>query len=438
MVVKMHDILTSARDGDHRLPPISDGTCEDIRASDKVGVGSVVAPTAQKPLAIPVCFIHRSTQRAAAGGVSGVYADSTNTVLLRELFDPCFHLPRCPRGHRLPKRLASVLAFSGLYPGQVLNRYGLDLIPRQLLYRPVYVVGALRACALLCLAAGFLSGNFLAKFLHVRADRRSVGACEQLVDTHINTQFRSRGLQGRVGDINVDGNPPVAQGAPLLNGRTRHAQPVIGPLVRLDRDDNAISFNQTCDSHRKVKGAREFVYSADKAAEIKGAPHHGTGGLLSQGLRRLARQDDGFQGLLQTVGLVPVGKTSTADPVHRGLVEFSAGQPQGVDELVRDAVKFPAQGIQPPLLGGCKVLCAELDSADHLDLRLSFGCSGFDRDLLQQPAFGHVSAPCLRDDIRYLTCIGEPLGMSVADSQSGCGIGQFDTSFHNSPLFVLL
>ena len=201
MVVKMNDISTSGRDGDHRLPPVSVGSHENVRASDVIGIGSVVATDAHELLAIPVCFVRRPTQRAVTGGVSGIDAYNTNTVLLGELNDPCFHLPRCPRGHRLAKILSSVLLFSGLDSLQVLYRDHSHLIPRQLLNRTIDVTFALRTSALLRLASRFLPPYLLADHLHLGTKHLPVGTRHQLVHADIDPKFGSLGLHISVGKI---------------------------------------------------------------------------------------------------------------------------------------------------------------------------------------------------------------------------------------------
>src|SRR5215510_14846515 len=109
---------------------------ENYLRSDRIGVTCATTDDAQKFLSVAVFFMRRSALGTGSGSVGRIYANKTNTVLLRFVFDPVEYPPVGPRRHRFTKRFASALLFATLQIVKGFDANRVDGAPRQLIDRP--------------------------------------------------------------------------------------------------------------------------------------------------------------------------------------------------------------------------------------------------------------------------------------------------------------
>lgn len=126
-----HDLL---RPWGLYAPKNRQGTNEDVRCSDKVGIRCVAATDTTKLLSLAIILRHLATELTGTlpGGIGRRHRHKQNTVLLRFGLYPVEHLPVCPGCHSLSKSFAPILLISPFHVVQFLHTYGTKRGPGQL------------------------------------------------------------------------------------------------------------------------------------------------------------------------------------------------------------------------------------------------------------------------------------------------------------------
>src|SRR4030042_139724 len=260
MVVEMNDIstLSVGRRGDHRLPRVAESTSEHIQRSDVVGVRAVVTPDTLKALSSPVFPCHRPTAWACPGGISGINGDETNTVLLRQVYDPCDDLPICPRGNRLTEVLRPTLLLSSFQVIEVLNTDSSHGVPRELFGYLVDIVLPRPRSPQPAFTPRFAASDARADIPGLRTVFVAVGVNQQLVDPDVHRKRASISRRG-IWNPNPQRSPTIAKCTTLEQSGSRFAEPMVQASMRFEGNNDRAALNKAGDLEYIIEGALAFL-----------------------------------------------------------------------------------------------------------------------------------------------------------------------------------
>ena len=324
-----------------------ESTIESIQCSDEVGVRTVVALDTSKGLSFPVFLGYPPTVRACPGGIARVVGDEENTVLLGQLVNPLDCLPVCPGGHGLPETFTSTFFLSFLHASKIFSSDHCKLIPRKSFDFGVDEVLSSSSGSKPPSAPWSAATDSLANSFKSLAVPSIVGIDEKLIVADIYSQYLSfeyfirRNLV--YGDSDPKGQQIVPKGTALKELCSRFIEPVAKSLMRLERNYDRSTPNEAGDLEDVIEGSFPGFDLSHEAREPHGFCYPWFSSPCPKGIGGLSGRDNSLDGDFQTVGSVPVRKTSARDLVQGLGVETSGIEPEVIDVSICTGSNFSEQ-----------------------------------------------------------------------------------------------
>lgn len=245
-------------------------TNEHIHCTDVICICGKPAVHAAKVLCSPTFFRHRFAERTCSGGISGIDSNKTNTVLLRQTFDPCDDLPVCPRSDCFAKTLTSAGAFAQFQVLQSFDAKAAQDVPGESFHLPVNVVLPGPGSTKPALTARFAATYPSADLLGIQAVLVPVGVDKEFVDSDVNAEC-STCLGLGVGQLDPERGPSIAKRTALEQIGARLTKPMVESPMALERNDDGFALDQPRNLEHVVEGAFPVFDLGHEAAQPDGA-----------------------------------------------------------------------------------------------------------------------------------------------------------------------
>ncbi len=342
MVVKMHDILTFKQLGNHRQPRVFQGANENVLCSNKVGIRAVVASDTQKVLSPSVFLCHRSTAWTFLGGISGINSNKTNTVLFCQLFDPCYHLPICPRGYCFTKSLPPVGSLAQFEVFQVLDSQNTKRIPRELLGNPVDVITTCSRSPESAIATRLTTTDPSTNGLGLLAVLLAFGIYKQLVEAYIHGQDLAM-LLLLLWNFNPKSSPTISECTALKDFGALFVEPIIEALMAFERDNNRFAFDKPRDFQYIIKCTFTRFDFGNQATQAYRTTNHRACCWSVGYACNLFGGNNSLQRDLKAIAPVTIRKASARYTVESFSVEPARVNPKKIDIALGAGKNFTAQ-----------------------------------------------------------------------------------------------